>query len=537
MNSTLARSLSVLAKSDQRKLGFMAILQIMLSILDLIAVAIIGLIGAISVNGIKSGTSSARIQQILEILRLENQTIQIQVGLLGITAASLLVGRTLFSIFAIRRMLFFLSRRGALISSHLYSRLLAQPLLKIQANSTQEILYSVTSGVSVITLGVVGTSIGIISDAALLILLTTALFFVDPILATGALIFFVVVAMLLYKNMSSKAHNLGIENSRNAIISNELTLESLAAYRELFVSDRRFTYVKRFTELRFKSADILADIAFLPNVSKYVIESLVIVGGVLLGATQFLLVDATSAIATLSIFLAAGSRIAPAVLRIQQGAVSVRGASGTATLTLDLIHSVREIEPISKNSRDLDLFHEGFKGDVQVRNLNFRYDQINDFNLRDINLEIVHGTSIALVGPSGSGKTTLIDAILGVIQTGTGSIHISGKTPEDAIKTWPGAIAYVPQDVFIIDDSIRANVGLGYFQSEILDEHIWRALDFAQLGEFVRTLPLQLDSKVGERGTKLSGGQRQRLGIARAILTRPKLLVLDEATKIGRAHV
>jgi ABC-type multidrug transport system fused ATPase/permease subunit len=145
-------------------------------------------------------------------------------------------------------------------------------------------------------------------------------------------------------------------------------------------------------------------------------------------------------------------------------------------------------------------------------------------------LEINHGEVVAIVGPSGAGKTTLVDLILGVLKADTGEILISGKSPREAVEVWPGAIAYVPQDVVITNGTIKSNVALGLNQSEDLELQIKSVLKVAQLGEFVENLPLGINEKVGDRGTKLSGGQRQRLGIARALLTEPILIVFDEAT-------
>jgi len=148
----------------------------------------------------------------------------------------------------------------------------------------------------------------------------------------------------------------------------------------------------------------------------------------------------------------------------------------------------------------------------------------------EISLEIRAGEVVSFVGPSGAGKTTLVDLILGILQPDTGTSLLQGLAPLEVIKKWPGAIGYVPQDVMITNGSIRENVCLGYEPHLIDDNLIWEALTIANLKDFVDTLPMGLDTQVGDRGTNLSGGQRQRLGIARAMFTKPKLLILDEAT-------
>jgi ABC-type multidrug transport system fused ATPase/permease subunit len=261
-----------------------------------------------------------------------------------------------------------------------------------------------------------------------------------------------------------------------------------------------------------------------------VIETAIIFGGVLVGASQLFFKDAAGAVATLGIFLAAGARIAPAVLRVQQGSIQIQGSIGQAKPTLELIDSLLNV-PIGINLDDtVKTDHVGFFPEVKIENVSMSYPNRNIRAISEFSLNIPVGSSVAIVGPSGAGKTTIIDILLGVLNPNQGSVEISGLPPLKAFEQWPGAVSYVPQDVAIVAGSIRENIALGYPSVAATDELVMSALKVAHLDGFVAELPNGLDTQVGERGAKISGGQRQRLGIARAMFTRPCLLVLDEAT-------
>lgn len=528
--SRIGRAILVLSRADQRKIIAIMILQILMGGLDLLGVIAIGILGALSVTGLQSNQPGNRVSNALKLLHIQGATFQEQAVVLGIIAVALLVGRTILSIFFTRRILFFLSRRGAKISADLISRLLSQPLLVVQSRTTQETVYAVTTGVVVIMLQVLATAVVWIADLALLVVMMGGLLFVDPVTAIATFLVFLLVGFFLYKFMHVRAGNLGIENSTLSIKSNEKIVEVFASYRESVVRNRRDYYARDIGQLRYSLANTSAELGFLPYVSKYVIETTVVVGAVLIGAAQFIFQDASHAIATLAIFLAAGTRIAPAVLRLQQGTVTIKSGLGAASPTLDLIDALGN-SPMTENINDrVDVIHEGFISEVDIEGVSLTYPNKIGPAIENVSLTIPAGTSIAFVGPSGAGKTTMIDVLLGVLNPDYGSVLVSGLPPLLAVAKWPGAVSYVPQDVVIAAGTIRENIALGYPLEEATDELVMGALEIAHLDVFVAGLPDGIDTQVGERGAKISGGQRQRLGIARAMFTRPHLLVLDEAT-------
>jgi ATP-binding cassette, subfamily B, bacterial PglK len=528
--SALGRALKVLSRTDQRKIIAVTFVQILMGGLDLLGVIAVGLLGALSVTGLQSSEPGDRVEAALRVLHIQNATFQTQAVILGISAVVLLVGRTIMSIIFTRRILFFLSRRGAKISADLISRLLSQPLLIIQSRTTQETVYAVTAGVERIVLQVLATAVVWIADLALLVVMLIGLLVVDPVTAVASFLIFLLVAFFLYRFMHIRAGNLGIDSSKLNIRSNEKIVEVFASYRESVVRSRRDYYAREIGLLRFSLANSSAEIAFLPYVSKYVIETTVIVAAVLIGAVQFMIQDASHAIATLAIFLAAGTRIAPAILRLQQGSIYIKGGIGLSAPTLDLIDFLGN-SPLIENVDDrVDVIHDGFISEIVIEHVSLTYPSKLAPAIANVTLTIPAGTSIAFVGPSGAGKTTMIDILLGVLNPDSGSVLISGLPPLLAVAKWPGAVSYVPQDVVIAAGTIRENIALGYPIEEATDELVMGALKVAHLDEFVSDLPDGIDTQVGERGARISGGQRQRLGIARAMFTRPHLLVLDEAT-------
>ena len=529
-HSVLRKSVNVLSLNDQRKIGIVIVLQILMGMLDLIGVAIIGVLGALAVSGVQSTVPGSRVSFVISHLHLSSRTFQEQAAILGIAATVVLVSRTLLSVVFTRKTLYFLSRRGALISTNLISRLVAQPLLKIQERSTQDSVYAVTNGVNAITLGVLGTGVILISDLSLLLVMSVGLFLVQPTIAISSVLAFSVIGLLIYRLMHRRAQQLGYEESILSIESNEAIIEVLSSYREAVVRNRRDYYAREIGIMRWRNANILAELSFMPNISKYVIETTVVIAALAISAAQFVMQDAAHAIATLAIFLAAGARIAPAVLRVQQGALQIRSSLGVAGPTLSLISDLRNIEALPLAEDEPDLIHLGFEGELILRDVSLTYPGKLKPALQSINLKIESGTSVAFVGPSGAGKTSIVDVILGVLVQDHGEVVVSGRKPLDAIEKWPGSIGYVPQDVIIANGSFRENVALGYPIETASDTLVNEAIKVAQLSEFVETLSLGIDTQVGERGAKISGGQRQRLGIARAMFTKPKLLVLDEAT-------
>jgi ABC-type multidrug transport system fused ATPase/permease subunit len=533
-DSYIFKSLRVLSVVDRKKLVAMTVVQSLLSVLDLLGIAAIGILIAVSFSDSTLTTPGGRVQKVISALQLDGIKTTDQILYLAIFAVIVLTLKTILSVNFTKKTLEFLSRRCAILSKEMANYIFRRQLSEIQAKSQHELIYTLTAGVNLLILGVIGTLYLLVTDFILLLLVITALFLADPTIALSSIAFFGIVAIAVYANLGTRARDLGKRNSNIAVEGNQLIFQLIEGFREIKVKGRTTFYLEKFSTNRDSAAESSAKTAFIPYIGKYLIESSMIVGIVAIAGIQFAIYDAYHAVSSLAIFMAAATRMAPAVLRIQQSAIQLRANQGASEMTLGLLDQLAikkdiDVSPLAKTK--FTTKHSKFEPKIVIENLFFLYPESTEPALTDINLKIIPGEFVAIVGPSGAGKSTLVDILLGVNNPKSGKVQISGTDPKDCIRQWPGAIGYVPQEVTLIPGGISENIGLGYDVNNDLQiaERIREVTKQVGLEELISN---RYDTNESQNWTelKVSGGQRQRIGIARALISSPKLLVLDEAT-------
>lgn len=311
--------------------------------------------------------------------------------------------------------------------------------------------------------------------------------------------------------------------------------QGLGGGKEVKVSGREKFFINTYTKESEYYANASRFHALIKEIPRMFIETIVI--STILMAILVIMVqtqDLAVLLTTTALFAMAAFRLMPSINRIVGSITTIRHNKPA----LDVIYNDLIIDGAASSVKEEDFKGNGivnlderiFTTSIDVEHISFRYPGAHEDAIRDVSLTIPIGQSVAFVGETGSGKTTMVDIILGVLQPYEGKVKIDDYQTSDILKQWQQKIGYIPQFIYLSDDSIRRNVAFGLEQNVIDDQAAWDALEKAQLKEFVENLPEQLDTFVGERGVRLSGGQRQRIGIARALYHNPEIIFMDEGT-------
>jgi len=521
--------LSFLEQKDRKKLVLLTCSNLFLAFLDLLGVAALGVLTAMAIQGTQALEPGDRVSRVLEILQISELDFRTRLIVLSVGAVLIFVLKTFLSALITRKTLYFLGYRSAYVGSKLVDQLLKQQVSYIREKSPQELTYAVNSGASYSVLGVLGSISKFGSDLVLMAVLAVGLLVVDWVTAVTTFCIFLITGILLTKFLAKKARNLGTVYSDKTIMGNQSTLNAINAHSEISVRGTSEYFASIVSKQKFELSKVESESAFLGMVSKYVFEIMVIFCSFVICAVQLTMNSPARGAAVIAVFLGSISRAAPAALRAQQTVTQIQNyfAKITPTLELMTLLSAQRILP----SNLVGTFdHTEFVPMVEFSDVSFRYKAGGSFSIKNITLAISPGEFVAILGPSGSGKSTLIDLILGAQIPDSGEVKISHLHPREAILKFPGAVGYVPQEISILPDTIRGNIDLGYGRSTTNDDRYFEVLNQAELSNVVDKLPRKLDEVLGEAGYGLSGGQKQRLGIARALFTNPKLMILDEAT-------
>lgn len=529
--SALKEAWNFVDRPIRRLFGLLLAVRLFTNFFDLAGTALMAILVGYVVGVVGGNPQIDLILPIINLFNLENLSIRSQVLALGLITLSVFVLKPLIVMPVSKFISFGIHRQGANLTNNLLNKFSNLPLSSVRKWSSPEVNYVTVSGIPTV-LSLLWTGISLIADSALILMFFVALFISNTFVTLGLLVYVILLFGLLSWINGNRISTAGSKAGKASSDSTKSVLELLSMFRELFVSNRLAFQVSNLRKARLEQGEATAMVEWLAQLPRYVIDTALILGIVVVAVGQSGAPSISIAASSTALFLTAALRILPTIAPIQGSINSIKNMKGLTERVHNFSRFV-ESEIIDRNLYLNTLKNSHSSNNqfvIAVNNLSLSYLTTEKPAITDINFQIKSGSTLAIIGASGSGKTTLADCLLGLLEPTSGKVEIDGTSPEIYRTINSGSVAYVSQDVALIDGSIRQNVAFALPDSEINDTKIYSALKRAHIDEFVRSLPQNLDTVVGERGTRLSGGQRQRIGIARALYSDPKILVLDEAT-------
>lgn len=521
----------ILNKKQERRIVIIAVMMVVGAILEMVGVSLIlPLVSVITDHDFIENNSYARV--ICQLLRIHSAKVFVFVMIISLIFIYIFKNLYLFLEYYVQWRFVCNNRFGT--QKRLIQRYLSQPyefFLNVQSG---EIIRVVNEDVSR-TFNLLSTILNFLTEAIISIALVITIVITDPIMAVLTTVVLGGVLFLVNRILKPVLKRAGVRYQSSVAKSNKWLMQSITGIKELRVSKSENFFLSQFSVYGKQAVDADKLNNVLNNVPRLAIEafgisSMLIVIAILMCMGR----EINSMLPQLTAFAMAAVRLLPSVNRMS----TALNLMSYYEPSLDkMIENLQEFDEQGNIGIENDFKEKKeMNAEIQVINkielcdITYHYPNVEQPVLKHANMRINIGQSVGIVGASGSGKTTAIDILLGLLYPQSGSVEVDGHDIRENYDGWLSQLSYIPQNIFMLDDTIRANVAFGITTEEIDDKQVWKALEEAQLKEFVQSLPEGLDTSIGERGVRLSGGQRQRIGIARALYSDPQLLIFDEAT-------
>ena len=536
MLKALKASLAFMTTKERRKWYFLTGLRSLLSLFDLVGILAIGFVVTSTAIFLTAGSDPTRVIEFagMEIPAVNAQTLPWVSG----AVLLLFLAKALLSVILTKKVAFFVATVEAISAKTIAEIAFGGDLGDARKRSREEMMYAIQGGSPAAFNALLNAANSFLTEAMLFVVICIGFLFVDPWATLAAIVYFGLIAIVMQYFVGSLMTKAGQLAAEGSVEANTAISDLLSVFRELLVLGKRDKYIDRIYRARAAAADSAANQHYLSGMPRYIIEAALLVGVALFVLVQALTGDIVKSAATIGVFLSGGFRLTAALLPLQNSLLTINAVLPSARTAHEILLLANGRVAGSRGNKLSN--REGavltkrttLSAPIGVvfRDVSFSYPDANQPAIRNATFEVLPGTQVALMGPSGAGKSTIADLLCAVLTPTTGVILRTGAThgPDGSFEL--DRISYVPQRPGLVSGTILDNVALAVSGEEVSREQALEALNLANLSDLMAELPNGLDTPLGKLQDGLSGGQMQRLGLARALYTKPGLLIMDEAT-------